>query len=207
MALTASASLDLSLPLAATVIILSRDEESNIRHAIESVRPYFADIVVVDSGSADATPSIVRAYGVRLFLHPAASLSDQVRWALTNCDIKTDWVFRLDADERVSDVLLSELRQLLPALPATCHGVVVKRRIVFMNRWIRFGGLYPNWQVRLWRKDKAIYEPRSVDEHLVFDSHATLHYCQGHITDWNLKGLTPWLQKHDAYAIREAHEF
>jgi len=189
-----------------TVLIMANNEELNIGNALASVIGRVRDVIVVDSGSTDNTIEIAEGFGAQVYRHAAPCLSAQFDWILSECEIATPWVFRLDADEIASPELFTFLSGTLDGASSDVNGIAVQRRIVFMDRWMRFGGLCPNWEIRLWRRGYAAYERRSVDEHLVLASGRVV-YASGHITDWNRKPLSAWLSKHIIYADREAREF
>ena len=112
---------------------------------------------------------------------------------------------RLDADERLTPELAQELADRLPALPDDVTGLLVKRRVYFWGRWIRHGGYYPTWLLRIWRHGRARCEQRWMDEHMIVDGGRTLRLDQD-IIDENHKGLTFWTDKHNRYADREVKD-
>jgi hypothetical protein len=109
---------------------------------------------------------------------------------------------RLDADERLTPELAEELSARLAALPGDATALLVKRRVYFWGRWIRHGGYYPTWLLRIWRHGRARCEQRWMDEHMIVDGGRTLRLDHD-IIDENHKGLTFWTDKHNRYADRE----
>ncbi|MGN1052100.1 MAG: glycosyltransferase family 2 protein [Candidatus Scatosoma sp.] len=95
-----------------TFIILTKNEEKNIEACISSAKPIAKRIIVVDSGSEDKTVELARTNGAETIFHEWCGYANQFNWALDNCNIQTEWVFRLDADERISDALASEIENL-----------------------------------------------------------------------------------------------
>ncbi len=185
-----------------TVLILTRDEEANLPGTLASLMPLGASLVVVDSGSTDRTCDLARAAGARVVDHPFTSQADQINWALDHLDLQTDWIMRLDADERLTSELVAELVATLPAAGPAVTGFELKRRVYFWGRWIRHGGYYPTWLFRVWRRGTARSEQRWMDEHLV-SSRGQVARLRHDIIDENRKGLSFWVDKHNRYADRE----
>ncbi len=186
-----------------TVVILTRDEERHLARAIASLGGLASRIVVVDSGSRDATRGIARAHGAEVFERPWVNYADQFQWALDNCGIDSDWTMRLDADEWLGPDLVERLVRTLPSLPATTGGVSLDRRHIFLGKWIRFGGRYPLRLLRIWRTGGAHIEQRWMDEHMVLEKGDIAHVA-GTFADENLGDLGFFTTKHNAYATREA---
>ncbi|MEM9474844.1 MAG: glycosyltransferase family 2 protein [Pseudomonadota bacterium] len=184
-----------------TALILAHDEALHIERAIQSINGIAARIVVVDSGSTDGTRDLARALGAEVLHHPWVNHSTQFNWGLDQLPADTEWVLRLDADEVVTSELSGEIAANLPTLGAEIVGAYVSRRMTFMGRPIRYGGVFPVRVLRLFRHGEARCERRWMDEHIVADGLTTeLH---GEIIDDNLNSLTWWTQKHNAYASRE----
>lgn len=185
-----------------SIVILTKDEEANLPFALESISELDADVYVVDSGSADRTAALAEAAGCTVVTHEFTTHSQQVNWTLDNLPLRTDWVMRLDADERLTPELAAELRHVLPQLPADVAGLMVKRRVYFWGRWIRHGGYYPIWLLRVWRRGAARCENREMDEHMLI-THGRIGNLEHDLIDENHKGLGFWIDKHNHYADRE----
>ncbi len=188
-----------------TVIILTHDEEVNLPHAFRSLAPLEARIVVVDSWSADGTAEIARGMGCEVVEHAFSTQAEQLNWALDHVQIDTPWIMRIDADERLTTDLAEELLQVVGLAPEDVTGFEVKRRVYFWGRWIRHGGHYPTWLLRVWRRGTARSELRWMDEHMV-SSKGTIEKLKNDIIDENHKGLAFWVSKHNRYADREVKE-
>jgi glycosyltransferase involved in cell wall biosynthesis len=186
-----------------TLIVLTYNEEVNLPHCLESVSSLVEGVFVVDSGSEDATPAIARAHGARVVEHPFENQAQQFNWALDNLPIETEWVLRLDADEYLLPDLRREISDTLPRLPQSVAGLYMRRRTVFQGRWIRHGGYYPTWLLRLFRTGMGRCEMREMDEHIVVTGGETRR-LENDFVDHNRKGLSFWTRKHDDYAGREA---
>lgn len=188
-----------------TVIILTYNESIHIRRALRLVKPIAREILVVDSFSSDDTVQIARAEGATVLQNRFVNQSQQFQWALDNAPIGTGWIMRLDADEEVYPDLAEEIEATLPTLGEDVVGVKLKRRHIFLGRWIRHGGRYPLLMVRIWRRGHGRVEQRWMDEHVVVQGGRTVVF-QGGFADHNLNDLTFFTQKHNQYATREALE-
>jgi glycosyltransferase involved in cell wall biosynthesis len=184
----------------ASVVILTRDEEPNIRFCLASVA--WADqVVVVDSGSADQTVPIARSLGADVLEHPWIGFSAQREYALRHELLRHDWVYFVDADEWVSPQLAGEIaeRVCAPACSAFAH----RRRLVFQGTWIRHCGWYQgSWLVRLVDRRYAKFDGSIVGETVCVDG--AVERLAHDLVDENRKGLAAWLRKHVGYAELEA---
>jgi glycosyltransferase involved in cell wall biosynthesis len=185
------------------VIILTFNEEIHLGRALDSIRECANEVFVVDSGSTDRTLEIAAGAGAQVLVHPFINQADQFTWALRNCPVTADWVMRLDADELLEADLSIEITTRLPLLPRTISGVNLKRKHIFMGRWIRHGGRYPVTLLRIWRRGCAEVEARWMDEHMLLTSGTSTTF-QGGFADHNLNDLDYFTSKHNAYATREA---
>lgn len=188
-----------------TGIILAKNEEANLPFAIASLQKLGAFIFVVDSGSTDGTVELAKSRGCAVAFHPWKNHSDQFSWAMHNCPFDTDWFCRLDADEYLTDDLIDELAQSLPRLSSDVTGLDVKRRVIFLGKWIRHGGVYPIWSVRFWRKGCAKIED-NMDEHIITMRGRVIR-LRNDLVDYNRRGLGPWIDKHNFYSDREAADY
>lgn len=185
-----------------TVVILTFNEAQHIGRAIESVRGIADRIFVVDSGSSDETIEIARAGGAEVRHNRWVNYATQFNWALDQLPPDTEWVLRLDADEIVTAPLAAEIAARLPQLGPEVDGVYVSRRMTFLRRPIRHGGVFPVRILRLFRHGRARCENRWMDEHIKIEgASATFH---NEILDDNINPLTWWTAKHNSYASREA---
>ncbi|MDB9451319.1 glycosyltransferase family 2 protein [Dolichospermum circinale] len=188
-----------------SVIILTYNESANLPTCLASLQPLNAEIFIVDSGSSDNTIEIAKQAGCQVFSHPFENQAKQLNWGLENLPISRPWIMRLDADERLTPELVEELKKTLPQTPEQITGYQVKRRVFFMGRWIRHGGYYPTWLLRVWRTGLGTCEQRWMDEHIILSQGATAD-LKYDIIDENQKGLTFWTDKHNRYADREVKD-
>jgi glycosyltransferase involved in cell wall biosynthesis len=148
-----------------TVTVITRDEASNIGAALDSVA-WADETVVVDSGSTDATVSIARERGARVFVREWPGFSAQKNHAAG--EAAHDWILSVDADERVTPELAAEVRSILAAEPAA-RAYAVPRVSFYLERWVRTTDWYPDHQVRLYDRRSARWVGDCVHEHLAVD--------------------------------------
>lgn len=185
-----------------SIYILTYNEEIDIAHCIESAL-LCDDIIIVDSLSSDRTLDIASSYPVRIFEHKFESHGKQRTWMLQEIETKYDWVYILEADERMTPELFQEC---LTAMQTDQYiGYYVAERVMFMGKWIRYSTQYPRYQMRLFKKDKVWFSDYGHTEREVchgetgFLKETYPHYTSG-------KGLSRWIEKHNRYSTDEAKE-
>ena len=188
------------------IIIPVKNEEVNLPYALKSVIDWADRVWVVDSESIDSTCQIAKAAGAKVVIQPWLGYAKQKNWAIKNLDIKSDWVYILDADE----VILPELKEELLKVAAQPVNQVresafnINRYFVFLGKRIYHCGYYPSWNVRFFKRGKAKYEEREVHEHMVVDGETGS--LQGHMEHWDRRGLELYMAKHNHYSTLEAKE-
>lgn len=187
-----------------TVIILTGNEEIHIRRALENVCPIAQQVFVVDSLSIDRTVEICGEFeNVTVVKHAwPGNQAEQFNWALDNLKIKTDWVFRLDADEYLTEDLIAELQQKLPSLPEDVSAVVLPLGRAFHGKVLKHGIVKGIRMIRLFRNGLVRYEQRLMDEHLQVLSGRTVEFENQFIDD-SLINMTAFTAKHNSYSNRE----
>lgn len=159
--------------------MITKNEEANLPRALESVR-WADEVVIVDSGSTDATLEIARKAGAKVFEEPWKGYSGQKNSAIAHAT--GEWILSLDADEEVSPELAEEIGRLLADEPACC-AYRIPRRNHFLGKALGHGGYWPDPKPRLFRAGAARFEERPVHETLKADGPAgrlkapLLHYC------------------------------
>lgn len=187
-----------------TAIILCFNEEIHLERCINSLSSVASRICVIDSYSSDNTQALAKKLGAEVYCNPWTNYSDQFTWALNNCNITSDWVMRIDADEILEDELRSSVREFVEQ-PGTFNSAFFRRKIVFLGQPIKHGFFYPALMLRLWRTGIGRIEQRWMDEHIVVDNACT-KVLPGDLTDHNLNDLSWWTRKHDSYASREVYD-
>jgi len=187
-----------------SVVVLAYNEELNLPECLASLQGLPREVFVVDSGSTDRTRDIARAAGAIVVEHPFENYSAQRNWAQQNLPLSSDWVMHLDADERLTPELVAEIADVLQNPQPGIDGYMFRKRTVFMGRWIRHGGHYPSYHLRLFRKDRGHCEYRLYDQHFVVDGGtATLN---NDYIDVLTADLNQWTARHLRWAELEALE-
>lgn len=186
-----------------TTIILTKNEEKNIEAAVSSAKQISDRILVIDCGSDDRTVEIARENGAEVVYHAWEGHAKQFNWALDHCGIATSWVFRLDADERISNELADEIMEVIATTDA--DGLEMRWRVYFMNKWVRHGGTHKPYFLRLFRYGKGRVEERLMDEHIVVDG--AVKRLAGDLIHYDYKGLDAWLNKHIWYSELELQTY
>jgi len=189
-----------------TVIVLTLNEASNLSDCIQSLRSCTTEIFVLDSGSTDQTVEIARNYGAQVVTHSFHTHATQWKWALQNLPITSDWILGLDADQRLTPELKEEITQILETDPPVA-GCYLKRRQIFRGQWIRFGGYYPKYLLKLFRKSQASSDESDLVDHHFRVNGKTLNLKHDMIEDNKKEAdLFFFITKHAKYANLQAQQ-
>ncbi len=187
-----------------STIILTYNEQLHIERCISNAQRYAQEVFVVDSFSTDDTVAIARRMGAHVVQHAFTTHADQFNWALQHLPLHTEWVWKQDADEYLSDELIDELQHTVPTMPPDINGYTARCERIFMGRHIKHG-IVPLILLRLFRREYAHVEKKMMDEHVVL-SQGTTAALQHPFYDDNRNNLAWWTQKHNGYADKEAIE-
>lgn len=188
-----------------STFILTYNEEKHIARAVKNAFRFSKEVFLIDSFSTDRTLQIAESLGAKVFQNKwENNHSKQVNWGLQNLPIETEWVFRLDADEYLTDELIEEIKEKLPTINAEISGIVFERKMYFLNVLMEKGMLQMNI-LRLFRYGDGICEDRWMDEHIVLKKGDSLLF-ENYFVDHNLNPLGWWIEKHNNYSIKEAVE-
>lgn len=189
-----------------SVFILTYNEERNLEACLASLVPWAGEVFLVDSYSSDGTLDIAARYGARVVQNRFAGYSTQHNWALQNLPFRYDWILSLDADHRVLPELRDELAELLPRAPVDLNGYFVKRRQIFRGTWIRHGGYYPKYLLKLFRRGTARCDEHEFENRFYVDG--LTGKLRNDITEDNANehSIGFWIDKHNKYAAAQAAE-
>ena len=172
-----------------TALIITKNEERNIGDCIESVK-WMDAVIVVDAESTDRTVEVAKGLGARVFSQPWPGYGAQRNFSLDQAT--TEWVFIIDADERVTSELRHEIEEVFgQGPPADVAAYEVPRRNFFYGKWIRYGGIYPDYSPRLFRRACGRYGEVPLHEPLYLNGqsvrlkspmdHFSMPTIQGHV--------------------------
>lgn len=196
-----------------SILIPAKNEADNLRACIESAR--FADqIVVVDSASTDGTPDLARSLGAEVVdFKWDGRFPKKKNWALAHVAWKHEWVFILDADERITPELADELRAIVARPDSACDGYYVNRRFWFLDGWLMHCGYYPSWNLRFFRHALGRYEQfegvastnsgdNEVHEHVILQGRSG--HLKHEMEHYAFPTISIWVEKHNRYSNWEA---
>ena len=198
------------MKLPVSVIVATRNEEKNLPRCLDSLRDV-GEVYVIDSGSTDATPEIVRSSGAKVIqFHYKGGWPKKRQWAMDNLPLAFDWVFLVDADEALTHELSEEIRHAIQN--PDINGYYISLRMYFLGRLLRHGGA-GFWKLALFRRGRGGYECRLKDqdssmadmeihEHVIVEG-ATAR-LKNPLEHHNVESLSRYIRKHDEYSNWEA---
>jgi len=189
--------------MAVSVLVPTRNEEMNLEACLSCLAP-FGEVIVFDSHSTDRTVEIAERHGAAVVQREFDNFAAHKNWALENIPFRHEWVLMVDADERVGKELAEEIARIVSRNDSTINGYYVARKNMLGGVWMRHGGWYPDWQLRLFRRSRARYESRLVHEHVLLDGKAG--YLSNHLLHSDSKGLERYFDRHNTYSSMEAVE-
>ncbi len=184
--------------LSLTIVIPTLNEEIVLPRAIESCKRLGVEIFILDSASTDRTSEIAKNLGCKVVTGNWSSFSEKMNYALTQLPIHTEWIMRLDADEYLTEDFVVNIHQVLNSVSQGVDALIVRRRVIFLNKWLKYGAMYPLEHARITRKGKGHYESRLLDEHVIVPGEQKRLLLD--IVDNDQKGIAHWLVKHVQYA-------
>ncbi|HEX4792950.1 MAG TPA: glycosyltransferase family 2 protein [Humisphaera sp.] len=190
-------------PVLIEVMIPTFNEMEHITEVVANARE-LGPVFVLDSCSKDGTQDLARQAGATVVEHPFVDYADQKNWGLANLPFRGQWILILDADERITPQLCREIQAKIRGNSAAA-GYYINRVLLFMGRAVRHGGLYPSWNLRLFRRGAARYENRSVHEHVICDG--PTEYLRGELLHIRRENIWQYLEKHIRYADMESSEW
>ena len=191
-----------------TAVVLTFNEARNLDACLETVMSWAEAVCVVDSGSTDETVAIAHAHGATVVSHPFETHAAQWRWALDHLPLATSWVLAVDADQRLTRELQEEIvdRTIAGASPEV-NGFYLNRRQIFRGRWIRHGGYYPKYLLKLFRREVVSLDPRDlVDHHFAVPGRTEC--CRHDMLEDNRNeaDIATWIAKHNRYTVLQARQ-
>lgn len=183
-----------------SAVIITHNEEDNIRDCLESIR-WTDEIIVLDSDSDDRTAEICEEHDVRFYNESWKGFSHQKNSAIAKAT--KDWILCLDADERVTPELRKEIEGTLKS-PDPKDGYFIPRKSFFLGRWIRYCGWYPGYNLRLFKKGKGLFRIREVHE--AIDLNGSTGHLKNPFEHDTYKTISDYIQRLDRYSTLAAKE-
>ncbi|MGK7943312.1 MAG: glycosyltransferase family 2 protein [Microcystaceae cyanobacterium] len=203
-----------SAKIPVSVLIPAKNEELNLPACLESVAQA-DEVFVVDSQSSDRSSEICQEYGAQVVqFHFNGGWPKKKNWSLDNLPFRNDWVLIVDCDERITPELWEEIATVIQ--DANYNGYYLNRRVFFLGKWIRHGGKYPDWNLRLFRHSCGRYEnlntedipntgDNEVHEHVVLEGE--VGYLKEDMLHIDFRDIYHWLQRHNRYSNWEARVY
>ncbi len=187
-------------------IILTKNEAADLPACLRALAGW-GRLVVVDSGSTDATVEMARAAGAEVLVHPFTAFGQQRNWALDNAGlVGAEWVLFLDADELATPEFRAAVERVTAAASEDIAGFYCCWKTLLFGQWLRRCDSFPKWQFRLLRPGRARFidsghgqKEGTVEGRLSYLREPYLHHAFS-------KGWSHWLRKHDEYSTLEAHD-
>jgi exosortase/archaeosortase family protein len=189
-------------------IVLTYNEELHLQRLLNSISQLDAAVYILDSGSTDTTLDIAKKYGAHVLVNKFENHPRQWDFALRNFDIKTPWVICLDADQVVSPELNQKLAAFKDADFNDIDGIYFNRKNYFKGRWLKHGGYYPFYMLKMFRYGKGYSDLNENMDHRFIVPGKSVVWKDGHILEENLKenNIRFWIEKHNRYSDLVAHE-
>jgi glycosyltransferase involved in cell wall biosynthesis len=184
-----------------SVVIVTLNEEERIRACLDSVA-WADEIVVVDSESQDKTVQMAREVTDHVLVRPWPGYAAQKSFAVAQA--RGEWILSLDADETVSPALRADIERVLRD-DGPAAGYSVPRRNIFWGAWVRHGGLYPDWQLRLFRRGHGTFGPRAVHESVEVDG--PVERLAGHLEHRSYRDVEDFVTRANRYSSLAAEEW
>ena len=184
-----------------SVVVVTLNEEERLRACLESVA-WADELIVVDAESQDKSVQIAREFTDRVIVRPWPGFAAQKNFGLAEAG--GDWILSLDADEQVSPELRDEITRVL-AVDGPHDGYRAPRRNIFWGRWIRHGGLWPDWQLRLFKRGRAWFGERAVHESVAVTG--SVGRLEAPLVHRSYRDVSDFLARADRYSTLAAEEW
>lgn len=198
------------MSLRLSVVVFTYNEERNLTACLDSLKGLNCELFVVDSGSSDRTVPIAAKYGAKIIAHSWENAPKQWNWALRNLPFSFEWALWLDADHRLTPELKEELRQLFAEAGlqlAELDGLYVNRRQIFRGKWIKYGGYYPKYLLKLVRHTQAWCDEREIMDVRLYVKGRTDALRYDLVEDnQNESDILFFISKHTRFARLQAQE-
>ncbi len=190
-------------------IILTYNEEIHLPRLLNSIRNLNAPLYILDSGSTDSTIEIAKSFNAEILYNPFENHPKQWDFALRHCKVTTPWIIGLDSDHIVTDDLFNHLENFSDkSIPENIDGIYFNRKNFFKGKWIRHGGYFPKYLLKMFRTGKGHSDLNENMDHRFLVKGKTEVWKTGYLIEENLKEnlISFWIAKHNRYSDLVAHE-
>lgn len=190
----------------ATAIIMTKNEEKNIVECLQSMKNFAKRCVVIDCGSTDNTVALAKENGADVYFHEFEYYAKQFNWGIDNCDIDTEWIIRLDADERFPEKLCKEIEEIIEKnKDGEVNGITIEADFFFLGRCMKHGPRNKR-KMMLFKKEFGRIEDRRRDAHSVISQGISVS-TKNRFLHYDFKDLDNYIKRYNWYATREMQDY
>lgn len=189
----------------ATAIIMTKNEEKNIVPCLESIRGFAKRAIVIDCGSTDRTVELAREHGADILFHDFEYYAKQFNWGIENGNIQTEWIIRLDADERFTPELNEELEKIVAKNEDDVNGIILEADYFFLGRCIKHG-MRKKRKMMLFKKAYGCIEDKRRDAHSILSQGVAVQ-AKTPFLHYDFKDLDSYIRRYNWYATREMMDY
>ncbi|MDP8963685.1 MAG: glycosyltransferase family 2 protein [Cyanobacteriota bacterium] len=201
-------------PIPVSVLIPAKNEEANLAACLETLQRA-DEVFVVDSQSSDRSVEIAKSYDATVVqFHFNGRWPKKKNWSLENLPFRNEWVLIVDCDERIPPELWDEIALVIQN--PDYDGYYLNRKVFFLGKWIRYGGKYPDWNLRLFKHKQGRYEnlnteeirntgDNEVHEHVILEG--SVGYLKNDMLHIDFRDIYHWLERHNRYSNWEARVY
>lgn len=188
-----------------TAIILTKNEEKNVGQCLKSIQNLVERMVVVDSGSTDATLEIAKSYGADIYHNDFQYYAQQFNWGIDNTDIKTEWILRIDADEVFPEQLCDEIEEIIQKNEKDVNGITIEANLYFLGRHIKHGSPKKR-KMMLFKAGIGRIEDRRRDAQSILEYGKSVS-AKNKFDHYDFKSLDQYIKRCNWYATREMQDY
>lgn len=190
----------------ATAIIMTKNEEKNIGDCLDSMKGFAKRCVVIDCGSTDKTVEIAKSKGADVYFHEFEYYAKQFNWGIDFCDIETEWIIRLDADERFPDKLKYEIASIInDSKNSNVNGITIEADYFFLGKCMKHG-LTNKRKMMMFKKSCGCIEDKRRDAHSIISSGINVD-VKNKFIHYDFKNLDAYIKRYNWYATREMQDY
>lgn len=189
----------------ATAIIMTKNEEKNIVECLKSIQGFAKRALVIDCGSTDKTVELARENGADVVFHEFEYYAKQFNWGLEKGNIQTEWIIRLDADERFTPELNTEVESIIARKEANVNGIILEADYFFLGRKIKYG-LRKKRKMMIFKTAYGSIEDKRRDAHSIL-SEGTAVQAKSRFLHYDFKDLDSYIRRYNWYATREMMDY
>jgi len=179
-----------------SVVIITKNAERHLKKCLESIA-WADEILIIDSGSRDNTLVIAKRFKTKIIKQKWLGFAKQKNLGISRA--KNNWILSIDADEILDKEIIKSIQR---ADLKNYDGFYLNRKNFFGDKWVRYSGWYPDWQLRLFRKDKMCFEEKKVHEEV--KARGKIGYLKGHLLHYTYQNNQDYFRKIDNYTTLDA---